>query len=262
MTNNEITVNDYSSTRLSRARLTLKVDGPYFPMEKFQKLLQSFSTILTEIDREISDTGQVGVEWAITEVQQGSISITAEANIIDDQVEIERNQKIIDVFIDGLELIKQTPQHPLYFTTKALYNLKVFSELIDPNDFAEIKFSTENWRFNVTKNLAANIDEITKTFYSIYGSIEGQLVSISIANRQNMGIRSLTDDKIIKCFFPEELFEQAREALGKRVYVFGLIRQYLHGEKINIQVQELKVFPEKSASSSLSNIVNSIRGEF
>ncbi len=36
MTNNEITVNDYSSTRLSRARLTLKVDGPYFPMVKFQ----------------------------------------------------------------------------------------------------------------------------------------------------------------------------------------------------------------------------------
>jgi hypothetical protein len=34
----------------------------------------------------------------------------------------------------------------------------------------------------------------------------------------------------------------------------------LHGEKINIQVQELKVFPEKSASSSLSNIINSIRG--
>ena len=105
-----------------------------------------------------------------------------------------------------------------------------------------------------------NVDEITQNFYSIYGSIEGQLVSINIANRQKMGIRSLTDNKIIKCFFPEELFEQAREALGKRVYVFGLIRQYLHGEKINIQVQEMKVFPEKSASSSLSNIINSIRG--
>lgn len=105
-----------------------------------------------------------------------------------------------------------------------------------------------------------NVDEITQNFYSTYGSIEGQLVSINIANRQKMGIRSLTDNKITKCFFPEELFEQAREALGKRVYVFGLIRQYLHGEKINIQVQEMKVFPKKSAASSLSNIINSIRG--
>jgi hypothetical protein len=260
MTNNEIIVNDYSSTRLSRARLTLKVDGPYFPMEKFQKLLQGFSIILTEIDKEISDTGEVGVEWAITEVQQGSIIITAEANILDEQVEIERPQKIINVFRDSLELIKEKPQRPLYFNAKALYNLKKFSELIDPNDFAEIEFSAENWRFYVTKNIAANVDEITQKFYSIYGSIEGQLVSINIANRQNMGIRSLTDDKIIKCFFPEELFEQAREALGKRVYVFGLIRQYLHGEKINIQVQELKVFPEKSTASYLSNIINSIRG--
>ncbi len=107
-----------------------------------------------------------------------------------------------------------------------------------------------------------NVDEITQNFYSIYGSIEGHLVSINIANRQKikMGIRSLTDNKIIKCFFSEELFEQAREALGKRVYVFGLIRQYLHGEKINIQVQEMKVFPKKSVAPSLSNIINSIRG--
>lgn len=261
MTNNEITVNDYSSTRLSRARLTLKVDGPYFPMVKFQKLLESFSIILTEIDQEISDTGEVGVEWAITEVQQGSIIMTAEANILDEQVETERPQRIINVFRDSLEeLIKEKPQRPLYFNNKALYNVKKFSELIDPNDFADIEFSTENWRFYVTKNIAANVDEITQNFYSIYGSIEGQLVSINIANRQKMGIRSLTDNKIIKCFFPEELFEQAREALGKRVYVFGLIRQYLHGEKINIQVQEMKVFPKKSAASSLSNIINSIRG--
>lgn len=260
MTNNKITVNDYSSTRLSRARLTLKVDGPYFPMVKFQKLLESFSIILTEIDQEISDTGEVGVEWAITEVQQGSIIITAEANILDEQVETERPQRIINVFRDSLELIKEKPQRPLYFNNKALYNVKKFSELIDPNDFADIEFSTENWRFYVTKNIAANVDEITQKFYSIYGSIEGQLVSINIAKRQNMGIRSLTDDKIIRCFFPKELFEQAREALGKRVYVFGLIRQYLHGEKINIQVQEMKVFPKKYAASSLSNIINSIRG--
>lgn len=260
MTSNDITVNNYQSTRLSATRLTLKVDGPYFPIDKFQKVLQSFSIVLSEIDREISTCSQVGVEWAITEINEGSIIITAEANLLDEQVEIERPQEIIKIFREGLELIKETPQRPLHFTERALKNVKVFSELIDPNNFAEIKFSTENWKFAVTKNLSANIDEIIQTFYKIYGSIEGQLVSISIANRQNIGIRSLTDKKVIKCFFPDELFEQAREALGKRVYVFGLIRQYFHGEKINIQVQELKVFPDANGSSSLSNIINLLRG--
>jgi hypothetical protein len=260
MTSNETTANSNLLSRASSTKLTLKVEGSYFPIDKFQKVLQNFSSILSEIDKDLSRTGQVGVEWSISEVQQGSIVITAEANIVDDLVELERPREIIKSFREGLELIRDTPQRPLHFPSRALENVKKISDLIDPNDFAEIKFFSENWRFDMTRNISADIDEITKNFYQIYGSIEGKLVSISIANRQNIGIRSFTDEKIVKCFFPDKLFEQAREALGKRVYVFGLIRQYLHGEKINIQVEELKVFPEKSPLSSLSNIIDLIRG--
>lgn len=71
----------------------------------------------------------------------------------------------------------------------------------------------------------------------------------------------MVENKTVTCFFPDELFETARNALGKRVYIFGLIRQYLHGEKINIHVQEIKLLPEPSDSFSVANIFNMIRGE-
>lgn len=260
MTTNNITASRNLPSGLSSTRLTLKVEGSYFPIDKFQKLLQNFSIILAELDKDISSTDRVGVEWSISKVQQGGIVITAEANILDDRVEPERPQEIIHRFRAGLELLKETPQRPSHFTGIALESVKNISDLIDPNDFAEIKFFADDWRLNVTKNISVNIDEITKNFYQIYGSIEGELVSIGITNSKKIGIRNVTDGKIVRCFFQDELLEDARAALGKRVYVFGLIRQYLQGEKINIQVEELKVFPPKNESSSLSNILKLIRG--
>ncbi|NJL82735.1 MAG: type II toxin-antitoxin system VapC family toxin [Chloroflexaceae bacterium] len=38
------------------------------------------------------------------------------------------------------------------------------------------------------------------------------------------------------------MFDIAKEALGHRVYVFGLVRQRLHGPKINIEVEELGLY--------------------
>ena len=237
-------------------RLTITIDGPYFPLEKFRKVLDNFSTVLSEIDKETSDTGKTDIEWSISEVRQGSICLTAEANIISNEVELERPYEIIKAFKSGLETIKKSPIRPNNFTARALKSIKDTSDLIDPQDFAEISFSDTQWRIYLDKNISVNVDEITQNFYKIYGSVEGKLVSISLAQRQNMGIRSSTDKKVIKCFFPDELFDQARDSLGKRVYVFGLIRQYLHGDKINIQVQELKVLPEETKSlTELSSIM-------
>lgn len=253
--------NPIKTDKNKTTQLTININGPDFPLEKFKQILDSFSTVLSEIDKEISDTGKVGVEWSISEVRQGSIYLTVEASIIKDNVELDRPQEIIKAFQSGLDVIKDNPIRPKYFNDISLKKAKIFSELIDPNDFAEIGFSTQDWRFNVTQNLSINIDEIIKNFHKYYGSIEGKLVSISIAGRHKIGIRGQIDNKIIPCFLSDELFETARNALGKRVYVFGLIRQYLHGDKINIQVQEIKLLPETSEFSSIANILNMIRGE-
>lgn len=246
-------------TQMPSSKLTMRIDGPCFPIDKFQKALQSFSVILSEIDKELSDKDQVGVEWAITEVTQGSLVITAEGTIINENVESERPQEIIKIFESGLECIKKD-NYPRHFTAKALKNIKVFSKLISPKNFAEIEFYTRDWRFKITENIAENITTITQKCYKTYGSIEGELVSISIANRPKIGIRNVLDKKIVPCFFSsDKLFEQGKDALGERVYVFGLIRQHLHREKIDIQVEELKVFPNES--TSISSIIALIGGK-
>jgi hypothetical protein len=83
------------------------------------------------------------------------------------------------------------------------------------------------------------------------------LVSISVAGKQTLGIRSSIEGKTIRCYFKDDLFESAKDALGRRVYVFGLIRQRLHGLKINIQVDELRILPSQDEMPTVSEILAS-----
>jgi hypothetical protein len=242
-------------------KLTIDIDGPYFPLEKFQKALEHFLTILSELDRCISSTGDPVLEWSISSVRNESLHLTAEANLVSDDIELTRPSEVIFTFARGMELIQERPERPPIFSNKALRSAKAFSEMLNPENFAEIEFSTGNWRIQITRSIAANVDDLIEDFHKSYGAIEGTLVSISIANAQSFGIRDFLEERVIKCYFPDTLFEVARNALGKRVYVFGIIRQRTHGQKINIQVTELKVLPDPHELPSLKDIFRNIRGE-
>ena len=250
----------YSRDEFSN-KLTIDIDGPYFPLEKFQKALENFQTILSELDRGISGTGKPGVEWSISSISSASIHLTAEANLISDEIERNRPAQVISTFVRGLEILKERPERPLLFTNKVLKSARAFSEMLDPDSFAEIEFRADPGRIQVTTSISSHVDEIIKDFHRSYGSIEGQLVSISIAKKQSFGIRDFLDNKIVKCYFSDSIFETARNALGKRVYAFGIIRQRTHGPKVNIEVTELKVLPDPSEMPSLMDIFRNIRGE-
>ena len=242
-----------------RVTLTISIEGPYFPLAKFRKALDSFIDLLTEVDKETSENGDLTVEWAISSITAGSIHITAVANPVNEEIHQSRPRQVIKTVTQGLDQLQEAPLIPIGFSEAALNYAKTFGVILDPNDFAEIKFRSNGWNKNIAPRLAGNIDEITKTTQSFYGSIEGYLVSISVAGKQTLGIRSSIEGKVIKCHFKDELFELAKDALGGRVYVFGLVRQRLHGPKINIQVDELRILPSQDEMPTISEILARLR---
>jgi len=241
------------------ATLTISIEGPYFPLAKFRKALDSFIDLLTEVDKETSEKGDLTIEWAISSIRTGSIHITAVANPVDEEVHRSRPSQVIKTVTQGLDQLQEAPVIPVGFSEAALNYTKTFGDIINPNDFAEIRFGSNGWNKNIAPRLAGNIDEITKTTQKFYGSIEGILVSISVAGKQTLGIRSSIEGKTIRCYFKDDLFEVAKDALGRRVYVFGLIRQRLHGPKINIQVDELRILPSQNEMPTVSEILAKLR---
>ncbi|NJL57531.1 hypothetical protein HC928_22175 [bacterium] len=242
-----------------RATLTISIDGPYFPLAKFRSALDSLIDLLTEIDKETSENRGLTIEWAISSISSGSIHITAVANPIDEELHRARPTEVIKTVTQGLDQLQEAPVIPSGFSESALKYSKTFGAILNPDDFAEIRFESNGWNKNIAPRLASNVDEITKTTQKFYGSIEGILVSISVAGKQSLGIRSSIEGKTVRCYFKDELFQTAKDALGSRVYVFGLIRQHVHGSKINIEVEELRVLPSADELPTVSDLLARLR---
>jgi len=225
--------------------------------------MDNFYALLTSLDKKTSDNDQSTVDWFIKSVQEGSIQLTAEAQIVNESVDENRPSEIIQSLRSGLSCLKTENHYPEEFSIHALKTIKTFSNLIDPNDFAEITLQGLDWYESITKNLSSHVDELISSSYKHYGSVEGQLISIKIARGSSfgMGIKTPLQSRIIKCSFDQDsLLQSAKDALGKRVYVFGVIRQNLYGDKINVKVQEIRQLPDHNNHPSPTDILQMLRG--
>ncbi|NJM00444.1 MAG: hypothetical protein HC924_17415 [Synechococcaceae cyanobacterium SM2_3_2] len=243
------------------ASLTIDVDGPYLPFDKFRKVLTYFSDILSDIDQETSPNGEPTLEWAITDVRNGSLHLTIEANPRQETIEPERPSQVISLLKQGFQSLQEHPIYPEGFSSRAIKATTQFASILNPNEIAEISFRTNGSTIKLHPQTLANASQLITSYYKYYGSIEGTLVSISVAKRRQLGVRIPSQSKSVQCFFRPEQLEQAKDYLDKRVYVFGVIRQRLHGEKSSIQVQEIKRLTDWDEAIPAQTLLQRIRGE-
>jgi hypothetical protein len=241
--------------------LTIRIDGPYFPYDKFIKALSNFFHILEAIDKETSTDGKSTIDWSISTLKAGSISLEAKGSPKNQATGFERTSEVIYTFASGFESLRHSPDNPPGFSKEAMRYAKGFVDLIDPNDFAELGFSSKGWRLPDIHEVADNLLNKPIETYSFWGAVEGKLVSLNVEGRAKFGIRSPLQKSIIKCFVDnEKLFKTAKSAIGERVYVYGKIRQVLDGQKVNITASEIKIFSIESEAPSSGDILRRLGG--
>jgi hypothetical protein len=245
-----ISKNEFDNT------LIIRIDGPYFPYEKFIKALDYFFHILEAIDKETSKDGESTIDWAISAVSTGSLKVEAKGTPKNQETEFERGSEVVYTFASGFESLRNSPERPYGFSREVIHYARNFVDLIDPDDFAELGFISKNWKFLHIYEVADNLWSKPSETYSFWGAVEGKLISLNVEGRAKFGIRSSLQKKIIICFTEkEDLFKTAKNAIGRRVYVYGKIRQIIDGHKVNITAQEIKIFPEDNEIPSSRDIL-------
>jgi hypothetical protein len=79
-----------------------------------------------------------------------------------------------------------------------------------------------------------------------FGSIEGKLQTISDRGAFQFVVFDALSDKGVNCFVPQEKFNLAHGAFGKRVRVEGEINYDKQGRPLSIRVTDIKVFKNLS----------------
>jgi hypothetical protein len=233
--------------------LTITVDGDSVSLEKFCEIQKHFSIIFEEVDKAAFGEEKRSVKWKISSVSNGSYNLTL-TGIPTRGDDVLKVTNLCSVIQDGISVIAETPSRPNFFSDRALKSIEALGNTIG-NGINKVALKSRYTRVEFTKRMAANVDEIIGVRHESFGSIEGVLDAINLHKDKYFTIYSFLDDRGIKCLFPDELLEEAKKNLGKKVYVYGLVRSREDGQRLNIVVREMEPLPNQDEAPSIYNMI-------
>ncbi len=222
-------------------RLTTKIGEELIPINSFKIALEELTTILHEVELEISEAKRSKLNWGIVELSLGSALIGIE----DVTGEKELAEKTTRAAIEGLIALKKEKNRPEFFNDTALESAQKLARLVhDSISDINIYSDTPNLQTYISEQIAVNITDILEHIESL-GSVEGSLELISGREGQPLyfRIRDIVTNASVRCFFPDDMLDKALEAFRKRVIVYGYIQSDNSGNPRKIRVQALELLP-------------------
>ena len=239
--------------------LTVDIDGPLLSFDKFRKAQEELATILCEVDQNLAENQRPSVSWVVSSISSGSVHLTVKG-IPKDDIEVFQVAEVVRAVESGIATLEERPERPPFFSDRALESAKALASLVG-KDILMIQVGVNSQKVNLTKHLVANVDELIGANYKSFGSVEGLLKAIDLSRKPLFRIYDLITNKSIKCYFSSNFIGQIKDALDKRVAVYGLIRSREDGQKVSIEVEEMEVFPGEQELPSIEDILGILGGE-
>ncbi len=239
--------------------LTVDIDGPLLPFDKFREAQEEIAVILQEVEKNVSENRRSSVNWVISSITTGSVHLTIEG-IPKERIPVSQVAEVVASVESGIAILEQRPERPPFFSDRALESAKALAGLVG-KDILTIQLGINSQRVNLTQHLVANVDELIGGKYKSFGTIEGILKAIDLSRKPLFRIYDLLTNKSLRCYFPSDFLEKTKDALGKRVSAYGVIRSREDGERVSIEVQEMDIFPSEEELPSIEDIIGILGGE-
>jgi hypothetical protein len=233
--------------------VTLQIKGEKITAEKLRHSIGAFYGLIDEIASEVAGQRKP-IQWIVT-TRKGSIILTNEVDPIKDL-----SPSVIDMIFEninkGVSSLEREDARPMYFSDRALEFLQELASIPKErsNGLTEINIKVEAKSHKLTPKIILNIDSILGVYSKALGSIEGRLSTISERGTLRFILYESLTDKAIRCNISDELLPEAMKGFRKRAYVYGLINYDKNGSPKSINVQDLRVFPEREKLPSAFEI--------
>lgn len=239
--------------------LIVDIDGSLLPFDKFRQAQEAIAILLQEVEQGLTEGKRSSVNWVVSSITSGSVHLKLEG-IPTDDVQPHNINEVITTVESGLAELEKRPERPLFFSDRALESAKALAELVG-KDILGIQVGSNSHKVNLTKHLVANVYELIGARYQSFGSVEGVLKSITIHRKLAFRIYNLLTDRSVTCYFKSNSIDNIKNAFGKRVFVYGLIRSREDGEKISIEVEEMEIFPSEEELPKIEDVIGILGGE-
>lgn len=199
---------------------------------------QKFSSLIEEVARDYTGVSR-SVRWVV-EVKPGSVRLPLRGETRAENVSPAVAHEVGTVIAKGLTDLEAAPERPEHFTDKALSLAKELASCA--TEELPIAIWNGSAGGQVTKQLSVNAEKVLGTPEVTFGTIEGKLEALSIHGTKDFSVWPI-EGNAIKCVFGSrlDLNVDVLPAVGKRVAVEGKIKTKPNGERVSVEVEEMRV---------------------
>ncbi len=222
-------------------RIVISISGDIIPLSAFIDATSHIHFILSDVDKQISGTSTL--VWSVESLGNSSKIVEAAPYLIHEDG-VDNRVRIVSAFVEGMQKISlDKPVRPNYFSEDSLLRAKSLANLLDGYVTRISLRGTIEGKLSdyilITQRVAANVDELIGIRRTSLGSIEGKMELISIHGGTYFNIYDQLSGRRIKCVCNRDQLNELTSAqnLGRRILVYGEIREDSFGQAIQIKLQ-------------------------
>ncbi|MFC2039178.1 hypothetical protein ACFLST_00070 [Chloroflexota bacterium] len=220
---------------------------------------------LRDLDAAISKDTRGTVEWVISSITKGSpaiISFGGQSRLAAQ----DYTARIEGEFVSGVDMLTTEGQRPEVFPDAVIKKVLKLSELQvgrRPDRLSLIKVYTDHNETTIGTETRDRVKSLMEAKYESLGSVVGNLDSVSVHFGHEFRVWDEITGRPITCRFPRELLGKVKDALGRRILVYGVVRANYRGDRTLVVAEGIESYPEEAklpTIEEMSGFVDDLTG--
>jgi len=224
---------------MTTLKITINGKPGTISLDSFINMTVHSFKVLADLDSGISRRPAGSLKWIIKDIFKSSLGL-----------EIEPRSKLPDrnfgpevaqAFVRGIYQIENEGTTPPFFSEEGLSRAHRLVKLIGRNGATGFHAEYFKESADLTIQSSANIEQLLGASHHSFGSVEGMLETISIHGGPRFVVYHHISHKGITCKVPSEMIEEAKDYMGRRVIIGGLVNYNAKGEPTRVEAENLRV---------------------
>lgn len=234
------------------------------PVLDFIESLRDFLLVLRDLDATISHDPRGSVVWEVASLEMNSPPVIGVAPHLK-KGRTNVSDVVEEQLIKNTQLLSIRGERTQYMSDSALTKVEKLARRthrLGPMAVYVNGTSPLKEHADITETTFHNVRQLTGAKFSAFGSIVGNLDSISVHKGNEFRVWDETTNKPVRCRFDQRDLDHVKGLLGVRVTVFGIVQSNSTGTPINITVEDLDSASEATLPTieQMSGLVKDFTG--
>src|ERR1035437_1114161 len=205
--------------------------------------------LLRELDAAISGQGGASLNWYVADLSKnGSLALEVQSRVKAPAKNKRPRQDVsiavAESFVTTFENIQIRGISPPFLSEYGLEKLQAMMGLLHKNGAKSFTATSVDQKrsISVTQEAEKTLRQLLPPTRTYDGSVEGRLETISVPGQKKFIVYHSLTRKAITCTISSETdLEIAKNALGRKLWVFGRISINIRGEPIRVDVRSISI---------------------